>query len=354
MPKKPREKNAQLEEPIRDIETESFVSLPIITSELPRSVSSTDSQLADDSYRVGLYAEQVKLTRKNKIRQLLLWEDPGLLDIDKKVAEYLPHFSYQELKVYSAIERFISEQYKGQEDGEDLWVTFTPSEFYDYCGVNKNSGKQKEEYKQVLWSLSTQPKKIIQQQKVYKKNREVFETYILTTPLLTVRSADIIDSDTEEEAEDVARKALSNRDLPKRNRVTRYAVKPDEIMYKYLNSSYIKKTISQYDEIKALHPGTKPTKYTHLFLDYIQTLDFSPLNIYKKTLVEVMDLEVYFKQRKQTIVNNYIKHALEDALATRYILSYKEEPTGLLKVYLNPERCSRYADRLAKDKKEKI
>lgn len=306
------------------------------------------------TYRAGLYAEQAKIRYKDKTRQLLLDENlVSLLDADKKTAEYLPSFSYQDLKVYSAIQRFIDEQRKPGED-EEVEITFTPQEFFEYCGLKKTSrgtysGKQKEEHLQTLWSLASTPKKIVQQQTELKKGKKKYKTYILTTPLLTVKSADIIESDTEEEAQDIMERAISGRELPKK-RKTRYLVKPDPIMYKLLDRLYVRKAISQFEEIRTLHPGEKPNPYTHTFLDFIQTLDFSPLKVGRDTLAERIGLDGYLRQRKRTIVTNRINEALEDALATRYILSYQEELTGLLIIHLNPARCSRYQEKLVRTK----
>lgn len=324
---------------------------PDRTKLLIQRIKDAEAGKVDQTFRASIYAEQAKIRNKEKARQLLLGEGISLLDADKKTAEFMPSFSYQELRVYSAIQRFIDEQYK---PGEELEITFTPQEFYEYCGLKKNSGKTKEEYKQALWGLATTPKKIIQQQTEYEKGRKRYKTYILTSPLLTVKSADIIESDTAEEAQEVMERAVSGKELPKRKRTTRYLVKPDPIMYKLLDRFYVRKAISQHEEIMALHPGEKPTPYSDQFLDLIQTYDFSPIPIGRDTLAERIGLDGYLRQRKQKEVNKYINKALEDALATRYILSYKEEATGLLIIHLNPERCSVYAERLKKADKEAV
>jgi len=324
---------------------------------LGQRIIDTESDKIQPTYRAGLYAEQAKIRFKDKTRQLLLDENlVDLLDADKKTAEFMPSFSYQDLKVYSAIQRFIDEQYK---PGEELEITFTPQEFFEYCGLKKTSrgtysGKQKEEHLQTLWDLAKTPKKIIQQHTEYRKGKKRYKTYVLTTPLLTVKSADIIESDTVEEAQDVMERAISGRDLPTKKRKTRYLVRPEPVMYKLLDRLYVRKAISQFEEIRALRPGEKkPNPYTHTFLDFIQTLDFSPLKIGRDTLAERIGLDGYLRNRKRTKVTTKINEALEDALTTRYILRYKEEPTGLLIIHLNPERCSRYADKLKGTDKEK-
>lgn len=317
----------------------------------------TGSYEIQQTYRAGLYAEQAKIGFKDKTRQLLLEEGADLQEIDEKLSEYLPSFNYTELKVYSAIQRFIDEQYK---PGEALEISFSPQEFFEYCGLRKNSrgtysGKQKEEYLGALRDLSTKPKKLIQQQSEYVRGKKgksklKYFTYILTTPLLQLVEGDIIESDTLAEAKEVMAKAISGQELPKRKRTTRYLVKPDPIMYKLLDRLYVIKSISQFEEIKALHPGEKPKDSTQKFLDYIQMLDISPLPIGRDRLAERMGLDGYIRQRKKKEAYKRIKEALEDALTKKYILRYTEEPTGLLKIYLNPERCSRYAEKLERSK----
>lgn len=311
------------------------------------------------TYRAGVYAEQAKIGWKDTTRQLLLGEGAGLLDIDKKVSEYMPSFTYTELRAYSAIQRFIDEQYKA---GDLLEVSFSPQEFYDYCGLQKNpkgsySRKQQEEYKEALKGLAKKDRKIIQQRSEFTKNKKgkrakKIYTYILTAPLITLLEGDVIESDTKEEAQEVLDKAISGQELPQRKRRTRYVVRPEKIMYELLDSFYVRKSISQYEEIRALHPGDKPKESTQAFLDFIQLLDYGPLKIGRDTLADRMNLHTYIKQRKRTLINSRINEALEDALKARYILSYKEEPTGLLIIQLNPERCSRYAEKLARTKRK--
>lgn len=324
-----------------------------------RETSSGDYGVLKTTYRAGLYAEQVKIGFKDKTRQLLLGEGVNLLDIDRKVSEYLPSFNITELKVYRAIQRFIDEQYK---PGEDLLISFSPQDFFSYCGLHKNSkgtysGKQKEEYLEALRGLSKKDQRIIQQQSYYEegkrgKVKKKYKTYILTAPLLTLLKGETIESDTLEEAQEVLDKARSGQPLPQKTRQTRYVVKPDPIMYALLDKFYVLKSISQYEEIKALHPGDKPKDSTILFLDFIQMLDFSPLKIGRETLAERIGLEPYLRQRKRSLVNSRINEALGDAQARSYILSWREESTGLLWIHLNPDRCSRYAEKLARTKKQ--
>ena len=58
-------------------------------------------------------------TRPDK---LLLDENlVDLLDADRRQTEFMPSFSYQDLKVYSAIRNLLTEQYK---PGEELEITF--------------------------------------------------------------------------------------------------------------------------------------------------------------------------------------------------------------------------------------
>ena len=330
------------------------------TSSGLRSVG-TASYEVERYYRASLDFERSKAGNIDKTRQLLLGE---LLlpmeEINNSIAEYLPRFNLTELKVLSAIQRFIDEQYKPGVDG--LEVIFSPQEFFSYCGLQKNSkgsysGKQKEEYLKTLRDLASSTHKIIQQQSVYTPNKKgkptlKYLTYRLITPILNLVEADFIESDTKEEAQEVLERALSGQELPQRKRTTRYKVRPEPIMYRLLDKLYVRKSISQYEEIRALHPGEKPKESTQAFLDFIQTLDISPLPIGRKTLAERMNLFTYIQQRKTTLINGRINEALEDALKTRYILRYQEEPTGLLKIYLNPERCSRYAEKLKRAEKE--
>ncbi len=313
-------------------------------------------------YNSPLDFERSKYGDIKRTRQLLLGEGVDLAEVDSKIAEYQPDWGITENRVLDAISRLINKQYRREEDG--LEVVFSPQEFYDLCGLKKNSkGKRsrklEKEYLETLRSLSSTPQKIIQTQTRYvqdKKGRPSlkYDTYILKAPILQLMEADVIESDTREEAQEVMEKAISGQELGQKKRRTRYKVRPDPIMYRLLDKLYVRKSITQYEEIQALHPGEKLKESTQAFLNYVQSLDFSKLEIGRDTLAERMKLYTYIQQRKRTLINSRIDEALEDALRTRYILRYHEEPTGLLIIYLNPEKCSRLQAKLDRAKKEEV
>jgi len=321
------------------------------------------------AYEVGLYFrspldfERSKYGDLKRTRQLLLDENlVSLLDADKKTAEYQPDWGITELRVLDAIQRMIDKRYK---PGEEIAVDFSPQEFYDLCGLKKNSkGKRSRkletEYLETLQHLASSPAKIIQQESYYesdKKGRKgglKYRTYRVRGSIFKLTQADMIESDTREDARAVLEMALSDQELPQRKRTTRYRLMPDPIMYRLLDSLYVRKSITQYEEIQALHPGEKLKPSTQAFLNYIQSLDISPLPVSRATLAERMNLHTYIQQRKRTLINSRINEALEDALQTRYILKYHEEPTGLLIIYLNPEKCSRLQAKLDRAKKEEV
>ena len=319
-----------------------------------RSVGTGAYEVDTYFYRASIYSELAKTNRPHNTKKMLQLYLGQTVQY-KKVEEYLPVFNNNEWLAFMAIQKFVDiATKKASFTGE---ISFTLPEFYDACGLSKASNHQKEEALEALRGFMTRPKKIIYKftdQKRGRGGRKDSDVHILTTPLLVVIEMDSIEANSEEEADQIIGRELAE-DHPSHGssnkRLKKITVRPVELFYKQLDTFHVKKAISQYDEIKALHPG-KAHSHSLLLTDALQTLNFSPYKPNKEELAYVLGLKGYIQQRKTSVINRKIAEALQDAKTTGYLLDYYQDPMGVYVLHLNPERCLLYAEKLARAKKE--
>lgn len=317
----------------------------------PRALGS-DTQAIQPYYRASLYSELAKINRPDKTRQLLLGQGVSDLEINNKVSEYLPSFGSYEWLAFSAIQKFID---RASRQGESLdLISFTLPEFYQACNLSGASNHQKEKALDALRGFMTRPKKIIQKWRTKEGKKYGYELYILRTPLLVVSEGQIVKAESEEEADQIISQELAEEEMSSGSskRQARIVVRPEKIFYQYLDSFHVKKSATQYEEIKALHPGEKAYTHSLLLTDTLQTLNYSPYKPSKIELAYNIGLKHYWEQRKTSIINSRIQEALQDAKKAGFLLDYYEDPIGYYVLELNPDKCLKYAGALKRKKKE--
>lgn len=82
-------------------------------------------------------------------------------------------------------------------------------------------------------------------------------------------------------------------------------------------------------------------------------VDIAVWKIGKETLAKQLNMDSWIESRQKARIDESIQEALETAKELDFLLDYEEEPTGLLILRLNPERCSRVRAKLARRKKIK-
>ncbi|OPZ76881.1 MAG: hypothetical protein BWY77_01801 [bacterium ADurb.Bin431] len=96
-----------------------------------------------------------------------------------------------------------------------------------------------------------------------------------------------------------------------------------------------------HNEIKQLR-GSRAPRAVSLFIQWLLTLDKSTWQVARETLIDKLRLsDLYHRQRQKARVDKQIQEALETAKELAYLLTYQEERPGVIKLTLNPERCSR-------------
>ncbi len=323
-----------------------------IIREQPRSISSTDDQIIQPYYRAGMNLELQKFTPKDDIRQLILGEDP---ESDKNLQIYGLDLTVSEEKALSAIQILLDRtDYEGNLPGEivqssgwkydgllpKLSMTFT--EYYEAYGLTKirgqYQGRQATEALQALHNLAETRSICYRRQRREgrgKKSRLVYAVVRVTKPLISFMEGYY---DLEEEEAD---QVISGQSLPLK-RKTRLVIEVSPLLMDQIDSFYLLKPTALYKEIQALSPGKRPSGININFINWLLTKNSQTVRINKNTLIERLPPLKKLKERRRTSeLEQKIQEALETAKTLGYLLDYKEEPTGLMILTLNPDRCQR-------------
>ena len=138
---------------------------------------------------------------------------------------------------------------------------------------------------------------------------------------------------TEEEADAVERGA----DLPERMRGMVITVSP--LVVDGLRTFFLLKPVELHNEIKQLR-GSRVPRAVSLFIQWLLTLDKSTWQVREDNLIDKLRLsDLYHRQRQKARVDKQIQKALETAQKLAYLLAYQVEPSGLITLTLNPEKC---------------
>jgi len=114
---------------------------------------------------------------------------------------------------------------------------------------------------------------------------------------------------------------------------------------------YTLKHRNLYKQIQAYYPrGQQPVGISDI-VDYLWTLDFSPLRISTEKLAKIADLSYLVEQRKKKQVQAKLQKYLHTIQELGYIDSYSINEFGLYELHLNAEKCSRYKAKLGRGKR---
>ena len=323
-----------------------------IIRDQPRSISSTDSQIVQPYYRAGLNLELQKFTPKDDIRQLILGESP---ETDNNLQIYGLDLSVSEEKALHAIQILLDRtNYEGNLPGEivqssgwkydgylpKLSMTFT--EYYEAYGLTKirgqYQGRQASESLQALHNLAESRSICYRRQRREgkgKKSRLVYDVVRVTKPLISFMEGYY---DLEEEEAD---QVIAGESLPLK-RKNKLVIEVSPLLVDQIDSFYLLKPTALFKEIQALQPGKRPSTININFINWLLTKNHQTVRINKSTLIDRLPPLKKLKERRRTAeLKDRIQEALESAKTLEYLLNYEEEPTGLLILTLNPDRCQR-------------
>lgn len=321
--------------------------------EQPRGVSQEgDQQDIRPYYKAGMELELQKFGNP-KISQLLLGEDADIQQETGFISGV--NLTKPQERALHAIQKLLDEtDYGGNLPGEERtsidfhWrghiptLSFTPTEYFQAyelkpAGDGRYRGKSAQEAIEGLKSLMTVRHFVVYDRITYKNGKKLREAIRVTTPLITA-VGEAFQNITEEELEQVrAGKELSG----KRN--TKIVITPSPLLLDGITNRnwYLMKPSTLFSEIQELNPGKKYPNEVHLFIDWLLTLDMKSFNVSRDTLAIRLKMDKLIEHRRRSEINRRIDMALEVALELKYLLSYDVQPTGLIKLELNPERVKR-------------
>ena len=361
MPKTPPEKTPE----------EAGMKIPFkISEEQPRVISSdgTSEQAVQPYIRASMHTEQQKFSLATNSRQLILGEDIDSL-------EYLSYgldLTESQDRALHAIQKLLDKtNYQGDGQiplnspefkiyGSYLpYLSITPTRYYQAYGLEpagdgKYLGAQVKQAREALESLAGLVSKMSYKRLSgkYEDGKPLYDYITVRRPLILLQFVDSYHDITEEDVEKIARGERLD-EVKESRRVTKFVIIPSPILIDEIDRYYLMKPASLHEEIKALYPGKRISRYNSLFIELLLTVDIAVWKIGKETLARKLNMDALIDGRQKSRVDKRIQEALETALELDFLLSYEEEPTGLLILRLNPERCSRVRAKLARRKKIK-
>lgn len=300
-------------------------------------------------YRAGMYVELQKFG-DSKRDQLMLWPDDQEQELPSPVTVTGLDLSVSEDRALSAIQILLdrtdyqgnrasrpvqSPAYQGAYDLPILAVTYP--EYLEAYGLTRGasghfSRRWQDEALEALESLA-QARHICYRRRKVVKGKELVDVIRHTGPVLEITRgwSDLV----QEEADAVERGA----DLPERMRGMVITVSP--LVVEGLRTFFLLKPVELHNEIKQLR-GSRAPRAVSLFIQWLLTLDKSTWQVARETLIDKLRLsDLYHRQRQKARVDKQIQEALATAKELAYLLTYQEERPGVIKLTLNPERCSR-------------
>jgi hypothetical protein len=186
----------------------------------------------------------------------------------------------------------------------------------------------------------------------YKDGKPLYDLITVKKPLIQLQFIDNYHDITEEDIQKIASGQKLSEDKEDR-RVTRILLLPSPILIDEIDSYFLLKPAYLHDEIKALYPGRRISRYNSLFIELLLTVDIAVWKIGKETLARKLNMDTLIETRQKSRIDKRIQEVLKTAKELDFLLDYDEEPTGLLILRLNPERCSRVRAKIASKKRVK-
>jgi len=339
-----------------------------IPEEQPRALSSTDTQAIQPYFRASMHTEQQKFSLETNSRQLILGEDTDSLD----TISYGLDLTESQDRALHAVQRLLSaSNYQG--DGQIPlnsaefkisnsylpYLSMSYSEYYQAYGLEpagdgRYRGAQAKQAREALESLTAMRWLRYKKPtgKYDKKGKPLYDLITVKKPLIQLQFLDCYHDLTEEDIQKIA----SGQELPEEKqagRVTKILLLPSPILVDEIDSFYLLKPSGLHDEIKALYPGRRISRYNSLFIELLLTVDIPVMKIGKETLARKLNMDSWIESRQKSRIDERIQEVLNTAQELDFLLDHEEQSTGLLILRLNPERCSRVRAKLARKKNVK-
>ena len=306
-------------------------------------------------YKATMHLELQKFGDWKGARQMLLSEVMG----GEELAESSPievtglDLSTSEDKALSAIQVLLDKTgYKGNQPGQATafeewkWPGTLPrlatsySAYFEAYGLQRKGdgsyyGHQAEEALEALDSL-TKARRIIYKRKRRegKKQREVWDIIVVTKPLISIAKG------YKGLEQDEAAQVEAGQELP--HRVTTLVIDVGPLFVDGLDSFFLLKPTTLYQEIRTLLGSRPVSRAVSLFIEWLLTIDLPKIGISKDKLAKVLRLDSLIQQRKQSRIQDRLLEAIQTAQELGYLLKWEEDAFGIFHFTLNPERMGRH------------
>lgn len=335
-----------------------------IPEEQPRAVSPGE-QAIQPYFRASGHTEQQKFKIATGSRQLILGEETGGLE----AISYGLDLTESQDRALHAIQKLLADtNYQG--DGQipfnsadfKIYNSYLPylsmsySDYYQAYGLEsagdgKYHGASVKQSIEALESLTEMRwlryKKL--SGKYDEKGKPLFDLITVKKPLIQLQFIENYHDLTEEDIE----KVLTGQELPEdrqAGRITRILLVPSPILIDEMDRFHLLKPSGLHNEIKALYSGRRISRYNSLFIEFLLLSDIFVMKIGRDTLARNLNMDKLIEDRQKGRIDKIIQEVLKTAKELDFLLDYQEEPTGLLILRLNPERCSRVKARLSRKK----
>jgi len=340
-----------------------------VSEEQPRVISSdgTTDQAVQTYFRASMHTEQQKFSLEANSRQLTLGEDIESLES----ISYGLDLTENQDRALHAIQKLLSaSNYQG--DGQiplesaafkiyGSWLPYLSMSYSDYyqayglepAGDGRYHGAQAKQAREALESLTEM--RWLRYKKLsgkYEDGKPLYDLITVKRPLIRLQFLDSYHDITEEDIQKIASGQRLTDDKENR-RVTKIILLPSPILIDEIDRYYLLKPSGLHDEIKALYPGRRISRYNSLFIELLLTVDIPVMKIGKETLARKLNMDSWIESRQKSRIDERIQEVLNTAQELDFLLDYEEDATGLLTLRLNPERCSRVRAKLARKKKVK-
>lgn len=350
-------------------ETPFKITYEVSEEQQPRIISSdgTSEQAVQPYFRASMHTEQLKHGIEAKGRQLILGEDIDSLE----TVSYGLDLSENQDRALHAIQKLLAAS-NFQGDGQialnsadfkiyDSYLPYLSMSWTDYyqayglepAGDGRYHGAQAKQAREALESLTEMRwMRYKKRSGKYEDGKPLYDLITVKKPLIQLELIDSYHDITEEDIQKILSGDKLTDDKEDR-RVTRILLLPSPILVDEIDRYYLLKPSGLHEEIKALYPGRRISRYNSLFIELLLYVDIAVWRIGKETLARKLNMDTLIENRQKSRIDKRIQEALETAKELDFLLDYEEDATGLLTLRLNPERCSRVRAKLARKKRVK-
>lgn len=320
-------------------------------SRQPAAIS-PDLIIEPELYRASMHMELQKFGNRQRARQLLLSEavPADEAELEAKVEQAGLDLSVSELKAVHALQVLLHRSdYQGNDPGDSIHsdafkydgtvprLRVTYSEYLEAYSLQRTpSGRwpraQRDEALEALSSLA-EPRTVAYRRRYKQGKRYKNDVVIARKPLIALNLG-YKGLDDEEAEEVIATEGRSRRP-------THLLIEFSPLWADQIESFYVLKPVSFYDELKELVGSKRVSQAVPLFLEWLLTKNHTPTKIARDKLAERIRLSYLLDNRHQSKLDEQLQQAIDVALKMGYLLGYEIDALQMYTFYLNPERCLR-------------